>query len=768
MRTEPENNVSEEKTRKTEHPVFQRRWFKRRYLWKDKNGRVIETPEQMFHRVANTIAEVEIMYGATSPQIKSLAESFYNLMVNGIFLPNSPTLMNAGRPNGVLSACFVLPVPDSIEEIFETVKNTAVIQKAGGGTGFDFSCLRPTGDIVSSSGGKTSGPISFWRVIAETTNAIQQGAFRRGANMGVMSIEHPDILRFIHAKQNLSDFTNFNISVKVTNTFMKTLTENPNALHVVTNPRTGDRYVIPRSVDINTYDINGLLTEDQATDDCYSAGEIWNMIIENAHATGEPGIIFIDRINADNPTPALGRIECCNPCGEQPLLSYEACNLGSINISKFVTEDGTDMDWDLLAETIRLCVRFLDNVVDVNYWPVPEIEKVSTGNRKIGLGIMGFADALILSGIRYDSQKAVEFAKKLAAFLQKHAHQTSEELAKKRGCFPNFKSSVWDTKYNRPMRNAAVTTIAPTGSISRIAGCSSGIEPLFELAKIKTQDGREFIKIHRLIEGLGTEDGWLSEKVRNLLGRGISPKDIPRIPGKIAEALLTAHEVGFAWHVRIQAKFQKYTDNAVSKTVNLPSDTSVTDVDKIYRLACRLGCKGITVYRDNCRIDEEQVLPVPEKATHTPRPRPRKTKGQTTKFRMGCGTLFVTVNKDSKGLCEVFANLGKLGGCTSQSEAMCRAVSAALRCGVDPKVLVEQLKSIRCPSTIAKRKTNKNIDVLSCPDSIARAIEDALGEDCESVGISAVNRCPECDWPLRKEAGCSFCDNDDCWYFKCG
>ena len=501
---------------------------------------------------------------------------------------------------------------------------------------------------------------------------------------------------------------------------------------------------------------------------CYTVEDIWKAIITNAHSNGEPGVCFIDRVNENNPTPLLGRIEATNPCGEQPLLPHEACNLGSINISKFVTEDRTDLDWDSLKKTIRLAVRFLDNVIDANYYPLKEIRKITIGNRKIGLGIMGFADTLILLGLSYNSKKAVNFADKLAAFIQEHAHQASEDLAKTRGCFPNWKGSIWDTKYNRQMRNAAVTTIAPTGSISRIAGCSSGIEPIFYIAKTKVKNGQRLVQLYPLVEELGTKEGWLTDEVRNLFAQGVLPKDIPQIPPRISRVLVTAHQVAPEWHVRIQAAFQESTDNAVSKTINLPSDATTEDVDKALRLTFELGCKGTTVYRDASRVDDEQMLTAAEKATQTPRPRVHKTTGQTTKYRMGCGTLFVTVNKDKNGLCEVFANLGKAGGCPSQSEATCRAVSAGLRCGVYPKVLIEQLKGIRCLSTIANRKTNKDIDVLSCPDAIARALEDALEEDCESAGVSAINKCPDCGQTLRKELGCSFCDNDDCGYTKCG
>ena len=745
--------------------------LRRRYLWKDKLGKVVESETQMYHRVANTIAAIESTYGATKAQVKAWANKFYQVMKNGEFLPNSPTLMNAGRKKGMLSACFVLPLFDSLKEILKTVMNTGLIQKAGGGTGFDFSRLRPTGDIVTSSGGKTSGPISFGGILAETTRAIQQGAHRRGANMGMMNIDHPDILRFIHAKQDLGALTNFNLSVKVSDAFMKQLQENPNAVHIVINHRTQKRYVIPHSVDIISYTIDDLIPEEQANDNCYTIKELWDMIIRNAHATGEPGICFIDHVNKDNPTPNLGPIEATNPCGEQPLLFYESCNLGSINTSKFVIKNRTDLNWNSLAGTVKLAVRFLDNVIDANHYPIPEIKKMTLGNRKIGLGIMGFWDTLVLLGIKYDSEKAVKFASKLASFIQKHAHQASEELAKERGCFPNWKGSLWYTEYQRPMRNAAVTTIAPTGTISLIADCNGGIEPVFCIVpERKTLDGRKFVQLNQLVEELGTKEGWLSNKVRDLLSQGVSPKDIPEIPKKLADVLITAHEIAPQWHVRIQAAFQQHVDNAVSKTVNLRANATVEDVDMVYHLAFKLGCKGNTVYKDGCR--ENQVITVAHKKTLSslkqiiPRSRSRKTKGETTKYTMGCGKLYVSVNKDDQSLCEVFANLGKAGGCPAQSEATCRVVSAALRSGVEPMVLIEQLKGIRCLSTISRRNTNKEINVLSCPDAIARAIEDALGQRYKPIETSTMNKCPDCSYSLRRESGCNVCDN--CGYSKCG
>jgi len=740
--------------------------LKRRCLHKDHDGNVIETPKQMYMRVAKTIAEVESKYGVAKQIIQLLTEIFYKLMAGGQFLPNSPTLMNAGHTEGLLSACFVLPVNDSINEIFEAVKNTALIQKAGGGTGFAFDKLRPTGDIVASSGGTTSGPISFWRVIAETTNAIQQGAHRRGANMGMLSVEHPDILKFIHAKQDLTSFNNFNISVKITDAFMNTLRKNPNAPHIVTNPRTAQIYFIPRTVSLHSYRIQDLKPLGRDKNNCYTVQDIWKIIITNAHATGEPGVCYIDRVNEDNPTPELGSINATNPCGEQPLLDYEACNLGSLNISKFVVPDSSDLDWQALGEATEYAVRFLDDVIDANHWPIPEIRDISLGNRKIGLGIMGFADVLVLLDIRYDSDKAVNFAKRLGQFIQEHAHEASQKLAEKRGSFPNSHG----TNYHTHMRNATCTTIAPTGSISIIAKCSSGIEPIFSLAyRRRALDGAEFVQLHPLIERLGAEQGWMNERVRAELLSGADIRQIGSVPKKIAEVLVTAHEITPEWHVRIQAAFQSNIDNAVSKTVNLPVNATIDDVDRIFQLAYDLNCKGVTVYRDNSRqsqvLSTVQISEQPGEIALGPRPRVRVTTGKTSKFRMGCGTLFVTVNRDDKGICEVFANLGKAGGCPSQSEATCRAISAALRSGVDPKVMIDQLGGIRCLSAAVARKANKGVDVLSCPDAIARALEEALEGADIAQKYRYVRKCPECGQILRFESGCDVCD---CGYSKCG
>ena len=491
----------------------------------------------------------------------------------------------------------------------------------------------------------------------------------------------------------------------------------------------------------------------------------------NAHTTGEPGVCYINRINQDNPTPRLGAINATNPCGEQPLLDYEACNLGSVDTSKFVQPDGSDLDWEALSEAIEYSVRFLDNVIDANHWPIPEIQEVSLGNRKIGLGVMGFADAAVLLGIRYDSDEAVEFAGRLSRFIQEKAHQASQKLAQQRGCFPNWRGSVWDIDRHRPMRNAACTTIAPTGSISIIAKCSSGIEPIFKLAyKRRALDGAEFMQLHPLLERLGTEQGWMNQRVRTSLMSGIAPCEIREIPRNLVEALVTAHEIAPEWHVRIQAAFQSNIDNAVSKTVNLPASATVDDVDAVFQLAYDLKCKGVTVYRDNS--PQGQVLSGPTKASPSgttqvgPRPRARVTTGNTSKFRMGCGTLFVTVNRDAEGICEVFANLGKAGGCPSQTEATCRAVSAALRSGVDPRVMMDQLRGIKCMSAAVAKKSNKGVDVLSCPDAIARALEETAASTGANLNPPFRRICEECGHPMRWEARCAVCDF--CGHSNCG
>jgi ribonucleoside-diphosphate reductase alpha chain len=584
-----------------------------RYLIKDEVGRIIETPGQLFSRVARLIAENEASYGATKSQVDTWHTTYYELMAGLRFLPNSPTLMNAYRPQGMLSACFVLPIEDSIEDIFESVKHTAMIQRAGGGTGFSFDHLRPTGDRVASSGGTTSGPISFWRVFSEATNAIQQGAFRRGANMGMMSVDHPDILKFIHAKQNLAAFTNFNISVKVNDEWMRMLKKNPRTPHIVRNPRTGREYLLPRRLDIKTYSIEQLepYTPETArkSKTFYTIGEIWREIIRCAHASGDPGLVFIDRVNKDNPTPSLGRIEATNPCGEQPLLPYEACTLGSINLAKFVRTGKAKIDWDSLAETVKLSVRFLDNVIDACHYPVDAIAQMSHANRKIGLGVMGFADCLFMLGIPYDSAAAISLGRKIMKFVNDHAQAASGELAKLRGPFPNWPTSIWATKNKRKVRNAAITCVAPTGTLSIIADCSAGIEPVYSLVFIRqVLDGKVLLQINPVFKKIAEQSGIYTKRLETAIAKSGSIQHSKTIPPKVQRVFKCAFDIAPQWHIKMQAAFQEHCDAAVSKTINFAPTAKVKDVDKAYRLAFELGCKGITIYRRATRTNEPMTL----------------------------------------------------------------------------------------------------------------------------------------------------------------
>jgi len=594
-----------------------------RYLIKDHQGKCIETPAQLFSRVALLVAEAEAKYGASPDEVKQWHKTYYDLMAQLVFLPNSPALMNAGQ-RGMLSACFVLPIEDSIEGIFETIKQTALIQKAGGGTGFSLDKLRPTGDRVASSGGTTSGPISFWRVFSETTDAIQQGAFRRGANMGMMSIGHPDILKFLHAKQNLKAFTNFNISVKITDDWMKTLAASPESLHIVENPRTQQRYLLPRRIDIASYTINDLHKLTPASScrrqergpagragQFYTVSDIWKMIVSCAHKTGEPGVAFIDRINRDNPTPSLGRIEATNPCGEQPLLPYEACTLGSINLVKFVTADQpkAEMNWPALAETVKLAVRFLDNIIDVCDYPVRDTIRLAQANRKIGLGVMGFADCLFLLGIPYDSQQGIKFGETVMKFINENARQASNSLADLRGPFPNWNDSIWRTEKNRKVRNASITCIAPTGTISIIADCSCGIEPAYSLVFVRQiLNGLKMLQINPIFRQIAEKGGFYSKNLEKQIAKTGSIQKIPQIPAKIRKVFKCAYDIKPQWHIQMQAAFQQHCDAAVSKTINFSEKATIAAVDKAYKLAYRLSCKGITIYRRRSREREPMSL----------------------------------------------------------------------------------------------------------------------------------------------------------------
>ena len=587
-----------------------------RYLIRDEHDKCIETPAQLFSRVASLVAQAEAEYGAAPDEVEEWHRRYYDLMAQLRFLPNSPALMNAQR-SGMLSACFVLPIEDSIEGIFEAIKQTALIQKAGGGTGFSFDRLRPTGDRVASSGGTTSGPISFWRVFSETTNAIQQGAFRRGANMGMMSVEHPDILKFLYAKQNLEAFTNFNISVKVTDEWMKEVLKFGKALHIVRNPRTQERYLLPRRIDIAGYTIKDLHKlsgkEKPASGSAgrfYTVGDVWKMIVTCAHKTGEPGVAFIDRINKDNPTPSLGLIEATNPCGEQPLLPFEACTLGSINLTKFVTfADGrAQMNWSSLAQTTRLAVRFLDNIIDVSDYPVRETSQLAQANRKIGLGVMGFADCLFLLGLPYDSWQGVKFGSQVMKFINDSAHRASTELADLRGPFPNYNSSIWRNRKTR-IRNAAITCVAPTGTISIIADCSSGIEPVYSLVFVRqVLEGDKMVQINPVFKKAAEAGGFYNRKLERQITRTGSIQKMTQMPAKIRRTFRCAYDIKPQWHIQMQAAFQEHCDAAVSKTINFPQKATAAAVDKAYKLAYRLGCKGITIYRQHTRTHEPMTL----------------------------------------------------------------------------------------------------------------------------------------------------------------
>lgn len=553
----------------------------KRYLKKDRDGNVIETPEEMFHRVAKNIASAEFIYNPKAV-VSSVEKEFYEIMTNLEFLPNSPTLMNAGRELQQLAACFVLPIDDSLDSIFEAVKDTAIIHQSGGGTGFSFSRLRPKNDRVSTTSGVASGPVSFMKVFNTATEVIKQGGARRGANMGILRVDHPDIMEFIRAKENPSEFTNFNLSVGIDDNFMKAF-ENDSTFDLI-NPRN-----------------NKAAKKLKAKD-------VFNNIVDAAWKNGEPGIVFLDTINRFNPTPHLGRIEATNPCGEQPLLPYEACNLGSINLTRMLKkkDNRNEIDYNKLERIINIAVRFLDNVIDVNKYPLPQIDRMCKGNRKIGLGIMGFADMLILLNIPYSSQAALDTAERLMKFIDEKAKEISMELAKERGVFPNYKGSIYE-KSGVMMRNATTTTIAPTGTLSIIANCSSGIEPLYGITYTrKILDDLELKVINPNFEEIAKREGFYSEKLMDTIIAFGSIQERTDVPDDVKILFTTAHDITPEDHVRIQAAFQKYTDNAVSKTVNFHEDADKSDVEKTFLLAYMLGCKGVTIYRSGSR--ERQVL----------------------------------------------------------------------------------------------------------------------------------------------------------------
>jgi ribonucleoside-diphosphate reductase alpha chain len=759
--------------------------LERRYLKRDEEGTLLEKPRDMFIRVAGNIAFAEKKYGKTEEEVKEIEKQFFDIMTDLDFLPNSPTLMNAGKELQQLAACFVLPVGDSMNAIFEALKETALIQKSGGGVGYSFSNIRPKNDVVLSTKGVSSGPISFMTVFNAATDTIKQGGTRRGANMGILRVDHPDILDFIISKENNEKLTNFNISVGVTEKFMRAV-ENDDEYEVI-NPRTKE--VV----------------------DKYRAKEVFVKIVEHAWKNGDPGIIFLDRLNKDNPTPNLGQIESTNPCGEQPLLPYEACNLGSINLAHMVKEEEgiKKIDYDRLRNVTCAAVRFLDDVIDMSRYPLEKISKMAHGNRKIGLGVMGYADLLIILGIPYDSEEALELAQRVMSFIQDESKNASRELAKEKGIFPNFKGSVYDSPDGYEIRNATTTTIAPTGTLSIIADCSSGVEPIFALSFVKNvMDNDRLVEVNDYFEELANKEGFYSKELMEKIAEKGNLKDIDEVPSRYRRIFVTAHEISPIWHVRTQASFQKFVDNAVSKTVNFSNDATVQDVENVYMLAYRLGCKGITIFRDKSRgtqvlevegkkkaeegIKEAVVRKeVKEKKKGFPevkeenevieknkeeikdvklkqRSRPEVTHGMTKKYKIGnCGKLYVTVNSDENGICEVFINTGE-EGCTALTEAVGRLISVAIRSGIDIESVQKQVIGIRCITCIADKETH----VLSCPDAMGKAIEFYMNGSnkfdlSKTSGPRSIMICPEdgCGGIMEPEGGCYVCRN--CGYSKC-
>lgn len=762
-----------------------------RYLKKDENGTPYETPEEMFRRVADCVGSAEVKNPRLSPEQREyVTEEFYQLLVSGIFMPNSPTLMNAGREMGMLSACFVLPIEDSVDGIFTSIKNTALIQKAGGGTGFSFSSLRPNGDYIRSSGGTTSGPLSFLKVFSEATNAIQQGAFRRGANMGVMNITHPDIADFITVKEDLSQLANYNLSVGVSDAYMETLKSNPGAKHVVVNPRTGEKSYLPKK---------------NKPEQCWTVGELMDLMTTKAWDSGEPGIIFLDRINRDNPTPNIGKIEATNPCGEQPLLPYEACNLGSLDVSKFVDEEERSINYELLSKAVHVSVRFLDNVIDVNRYPIPEIEKMCYGNRKIGLGVMGFADLLYKMEIPYDSEEALSIGEGVMRCIQKESHKASEVLAEEKGEFSNWEGSTWDTKYNVKMRNACTTTVAPTGTISIIADCSCGIEPLFSLAFYRNiLGGEKLVEVNKIFKKRLEDEGLYSDKImEEIIAKG-SVKDIKGIPERIKAVFKTAHDIAPDWHIRMQSSFQKHCDSSISKTINFSHDSTADAMKEIFKMAYEHKLKGVTVYRDGCRDNQPMSLDNAKDAKKDTSKAETLVMGKPVSVPeiMAClrirqhtpfGNMHVKICVEPKtGIeREVFAQLGKGGDiANSDLEAICRMLSLFLRCNGSLEMALDQLEGIGSSLSIP----TKDGRVMSLADGLAKAIGKyyKVKKECglQAVFLGEVDvdeflskkgkqkssklghkynrfkvKCPECTGTLIFEEGCVLCHG--CGYTKC-
>lgn len=727
--------------------------LQKRYYRRDLNGTVLENSTDLFWRVASNVALEEKKYKKSPWKADALARSFFDMMTEWKFLPNSPTLMNAGTDLGQLSACFVLPVGDSIEEIFDAVKYAAMIHKSGGGTGFSFSRIRPKESRVGSTGGVASGPLSFLKIFNTATEQIKQGGTRRGANMGILRVDHPDIIEFIRAKERDGEYNNFNLSIALTEAFMQAVEKEENfpLINPATNEKTGE----------------------------LNAREVFEILVQKAWESGDPGIVFIDRINRDNPTPHQGEIESTNPCGEQPLLPYEACNLGSINLAKFFIKDqkGYDaIDWDELRRVLHLSVRFLDNVIDASRFPLERITDMVHSNRKIGLGVMGWADLLFLLEIPYDSQRAIDLAEKLMDFVSTEARIGSMELAQERGAFPEYPQSTFAAKKEGPYRNATVTTIAPTGTLSIIAGCSSGIEPLFALCFARNvMDGERLVEVNPYFEEALKVSGAYSTKLMEEVANKGSVANMDFLPEELRDIFVTAMDIDPIWHLKMQAAFQDNTDNAVSKTVNLPNSASVDDIRRIYWLAYELGCKGVTVYRDGSKSVQVLYTHDSEKKEQIADDnrlvldRPDLVYGFTQKVRTGHGVMYVTINEMNGKPFEIFATIGKSGrSVTAKAEAIGRLISLALRSGIKVKEIVRQIKGIGGEMPVFQ--SGKHGQVQSIPDAISWVLENrylksgtSVHEDTNGLGAQ---RCPECDEELIFQEGCFICPA--CAYTKCG
>jgi len=793
--------------------------LRRRYLKKDhETGEVVETPKQLFWRVAAHIAKTEIEYAeGRAERALLVAREFYELMARRLFMPNSPCLMNAGREMGMLSACFVIPVEDSIDGIFEAIKATALIQKAGGGTGFSFSRLRPQGDLVRSSGGTTEGPLSFMQVFSKATDAIQQGAFRRGANMGILRVDHPDVVNFIRIKDDRTKLTNYNISVAITDKFVEEVRSAPETLHEVQNPRTKKWDKLPKRNE-----------EGKPTGEFWTVGELWNLIIEHAHESGEPGVVFIDRINKYNRIKNVGLIEATNPCGEQPLHPYDSCNLGSVNLGVLVREQGGKpvFDWDQYKSVISTATRFLDDVIEANRYPLREIDNMSKTTRRIGLGVMGFADALYKLGIPYNSEEGLAFGEEVMRVLNDTSHTASEILAEERGVFPAWEGSDWE-KEGRRVRNACTTTVAPTGTISIISNCSGGIEPMFSLAfdrqVMKDVHGNPTImrEVNYVFEEKArAEDVFSDELIEQVITEG-TLQHCEEVSSELKRIFVTAHDISPRWHMRMQAAFQRHCDSSISKTINFPREASIDDVRAIYELAIDEGVKGVTVYRDGCREMQPMSLKNDRKKDEAAVARRLEETALLTRVDengelllapiklpeiMSClrirqmtpfGNMHVKVSVDptTGREREVFAQLGKGGDvANSDLEAICRILSLWLRSNGGLMLAVKQLDGIGSSLTVP----TKDGRIMSLADGLARALRRymeakqksglralLLGEsDCsdsgkildeskapatprrQAKGVAQYKlKCPSCSATLAVEEGCVKCYS--CGFSQC-